>query len=930
MSLTKQKSSSAALQLTPRNCYRSRSRHKSTMLLPELNQYAGAQNLEIDILPHTPDIEIDDEITFPKIPFTLTESIQPRSLLKPRLLLPTIIPTIQMQGEEGPHRKAATPVAFTARGRAANLDMSGVGLLTPEFASVKKANDKRKSRRSNISRDQFLSFVFQKEASPPPVSAPEPGAKVDMEILSYDSDSSDDGWEALKNSDGSMKKLLPKSDSVLSANKRSRTKKQASTPKSKVSSNQPGSDIGVKDLKAVGLASSVKKAASRRRSCHPNIASGGSSFNTAERINSSRKCEVLAKGDVRPSVEDKAAHGGEESLKNNLVKDLTVKQSRNLLVKTFAAGRKRKIEEDFKEVSKRVKHDTSRSTHASALELKNSFRPPLKTLPTPHLKRAETLAMAPIRFSAQVQYVTEAEKSPTLSRCPTDPAVQKSEKTVLENLTDLTKKAHILTGIVIFVDFRSENENRGNVLKKAASDLGATIADKLVSTVTHVIFKDGSRITYQKAKKAGLHILSAGWLEESKKEGKKMTESEFPSVSLEKYDTPGLFPRMKKMKSMQPKTLYEDFEAASKAHDRKQKMMEKKLLKEKEAKKLKNPVLKIKYPPHEHYYKGSPHDLSKSKKSRTNLDSSLKEVLKEFQTLNGTPLKLERISNPNLLSPTSPSDCDFDTPLARRLANKYHSPAVIRNILPPDSSPALQGGVESRSLAAVAGLVGDLNSSLNSDRDTPLKLRKVKPRKVDHKPKCIPDIFVNRETPVKPCENMTDVDKSTGISGRGLNHENVDNARENDNDVEAYDEPARGVRRSPRAACKARRKSADVTLKTSDQNKQSCSKITEKTTSRPSKFQTPFKPTFSHDKTENCVPDELSAGVVSKPKPTFVVKKRRFVLSKSTKPSSTFPDEGSFHSSVGGSKKRKLEESPCKVVGQELQAEDTPSKKLRV
>merc|ERR1719425_106166 len=169
--------------------------------------------------------------------------------------------------------------------------------------------------------------------------------------------------------------------------------------------------------------------------------------------------------------------------------------------------------------------------------------------------------------------------------------------------------------------------------------MGATVVEKLVASVTHVIFKDGSRITYQKAKKSGQHIVSAGWLEESKKEGRKMPESEFPSVSAEKYDTPGLFPKIKKMKSMQPKTLDEDFEAASKAHDRKLKMSEKKLL-------------------------------------------------KEFQTLSGTPIKLD-MTGSSKLSPKSPSESDFDTPLARRLANKYLSPVLSRNILTSASSPAI-------------------------------------------------------------------------------------------------------------------------------------------------------------------------------------------------------------------------------------------------
>merc|ERR1719193_480839 len=281
-----------------------------------------------------------------------------------------------------------------------------------------------------------------------------------------------------------------------------------------------------------------------------------------------------------------------------------------------------------------------------------------------------------------------AEKSPVLTRCLTDPTLHSSNgKTVLDDLTDMTHKAHVLAGTVVFVDFRSDHENRGNVLKKVAKMMGASVVDKLMASVTHVIFKDGSRITYQKAKKSGQHIVSAGWLEESKKEGRKMPESEFPSVSAEKYDTPGLFPKIKKMQSMQPKTLDEDFEAASKAHDRKLKMSEKKLLKEKEAKKLKNPVLKIKYPPHEHYYKGSPHFARKSK-SKSASNSSLTEVLKEFQTLSRTPIKLDMTGSPKL-SPKSPSESDFDTPLARRLANKYLSPVVSRNILTSASSPTI-------------------------------------------------------------------------------------------------------------------------------------------------------------------------------------------------------------------------------------------------
>ena len=115
------------------------------------------------------------------------------------------------------------------------LDMSGINPLTPEAKSAKKAEDKRRSRRSNVSREQFLSFVFNKEASPPPPEKSPP--KKNLSVISDESESSDDGWEALKNSDGSIKKYLPKSSMtrksvVISGNVKSKTKKQLSAPKS--------------------------------------------------------------------------------------------------------------------------------------------------------------------------------------------------------------------------------------------------------------------------------------------------------------------------------------------------------------------------------------------------------------------------------------------------------------------------------------------------------------------------------------------------------------------------------------------------------------------------------------------------------------------------------------------------------------------------
>jgi len=69
-----------------------------------------------------------------------------------------------------------------------------------------------------------------------------------------------------------------------------------------------------------------------------------------------------------------------------------------------------------------------------------------------------------------------------------------------------------------------------------------------------MVFKDGSLATYNKAKKLGIHIVSTTWIESCKSEGHKVDEALFPTVSKERYDSPGLFPRIRKAKSMQPKT----------------------------------------------------------------------------------------------------------------------------------------------------------------------------------------------------------------------------------------------------------------------------------------------------------------------------------------------------------------------------------------
>ena len=524
-------------------------------------------------------------------------------------------------------------------------------------------------------------------------------------------------------------------------------------------------------------------------------------------------------------------------------------------------GTKRKNEETMTPVSKKIKTNLRHDVNAKVSTEKKIFDPPVIKLQSPELCKQD--ALTPLKFGDDTP-----QRSSTLPNCPADSSPQRHGKTVLDDLTDMTQKAHILTGTVIFVDFRSDRENRGNVLKKVAKMMGATVVDKLVAAVTHVIFKDGSRITYQKAKKAGQFLVSAGWLEESKKEGRKMPESEFPSVSADKYDTPGLFPKIKKMKSMQPKTLDEDFEAAGKARDRKQRMSEKKLLKEKEAKELRNPVLKIKYPPHEHYYKGSPHFARKSK-NKSAADSSLNEVLKEFQTTNGTPIKLDMMKSP-ILSPKSPSETDFDTPLARRLANKYLSPVVSRNILTSTSSPAVL-----MCLAAEKEGVDDLNDNTSTTGDA-------------------------------VCSDV-----ARGV-GNTLNV--MDDMLHHISDKETPDEPSSDVEISnPKSKSPGRStKSADLKVDNIENRKPG---IMRMQTTRQSKFITPYKNTQSLES------NDIAPQTSTERRKRFVLTSRKSVTAVSPH-SSASPGQTGF-------RKRKLDDS----VGNDVEScvsVETPSKRLRV
>ena len=70
-----------------------------------------------------------------------------------------------------------------------------------------------------------------------------------------------------------------------------------------------------------------------------------------------------------------------------------------------------------------------------------------------------------------------------------------------------------LSDVVAFAEVRSGHDNRSESVRRELEQLGATVTRKFDNSVTHVIFKEGSKRTLTKAKKKGVHLVSVLWVE---------------------------------------------------------------------------------------------------------------------------------------------------------------------------------------------------------------------------------------------------------------------------------------------------------------------------------------------------------------------------------------------------------------------------------
>merc|ERR1712142_794472 len=207
----------------------------------------------VKVVEETPDDMQDSVLNTSEVPASV--EINPKAILKTKhgpkeRNLPTLLPSEHTFVAQSQRSALSSTVIASSpggsekkRGRkpksssVSSLNVSGVGPLSPDVKSANKEN-KRRGRRSNVSRDEFLSFVFQKESSPQEPTELSPVKESIAAHGNEESDSSDDGWEEMKNSDGSIKKFLPKANDlrksvVISGNIKSSAKIKLGRPKGK-------------------------------------------------------------------------------------------------------------------------------------------------------------------------------------------------------------------------------------------------------------------------------------------------------------------------------------------------------------------------------------------------------------------------------------------------------------------------------------------------------------------------------------------------------------------------------------------------------------------------------------------------------------------------------------------------------------------------
>jgi len=82
-----------------------------------------------------------------------------------------------------------------------------------------------------------------------------------------------------------------------------------------------------------------------------------------------------------------------------------------------------------------------------------------------------------------------------------------------ESLELLSIISLLSSGVVAYVDVRSESDNRSRAVGYELQQLGATVVDKFSESVTHLVYKDGKKRTLDMALRRKIHLVSVLWVE---------------------------------------------------------------------------------------------------------------------------------------------------------------------------------------------------------------------------------------------------------------------------------------------------------------------------------------------------------------------------------------------------------------------------------
>ena len=70
-----------------------------------------------------------------------------------------------------------------------------------------------------------------------------------------------------------------------------------------------------------------------------------------------------------------------------------------------------------------------------------------------------------------------------------------------------------LADVVAFVEVRSSNDNRSAAIAHELTQLGARVVSTFSDDVTHVVYKEGLKRTWNRANKRGVPMVSVSWLD---------------------------------------------------------------------------------------------------------------------------------------------------------------------------------------------------------------------------------------------------------------------------------------------------------------------------------------------------------------------------------------------------------------------------------